>query len=90
MLSKGTIPEIPHWFPGARLNYAENILYRKDDGIACTAGGESGKVVDYSYKELREMVRKMAAAMRNNGFVVGDRVAGNFHRVYLRSVTMVS
>lgn len=80
VIAKGTIPEVPVWFPGARLNYAENLLYRNDDGIACTAGGESGKVVDYTFKELREMVRDMAVAMRSNGLVVGDRVAGKFDR----------
>jgi long-subunit acyl-CoA synthetase (AMP-forming) len=40
------------------------------------ASGESGKVAYYSFRQLREMVRQMAAAMRANGLKVGDRVAG--------------
>ncbi|KAK0195118.1 acetoacetyl-CoA synthetase [Armillaria mellea] len=76
IISPGRIPEVPVWFPGARLNYAENLLIRNDDSIAITASGESGEVVDYTWKQLRCMVREMAAALRVNGLVVGDRVAG--------------
>ncbi|KAJ7451807.1 acetoacetyl-CoA synthetase [Mycena galericulata] len=72
----GILPEVPIWFPDARLNYAQNLLYRDDDAIACTAGGESGVVRHYSYRQLREMVRRMARAMRLNGLQKGDRVAG--------------
>ncbi|KAL0578859.1 hypothetical protein V5O48_003139 [Marasmius crinis-equi] len=75
VLEKGHIPEIPVWFPGARLNYAENLLWRNDDRIAVTACGESGKVVHYSFRQLRESVREMASAMRANGVTVGDRIA---------------
>lgn len=76
VIAEGTVPELPVWFPGARLNYAENLLYRDDDGIACTAGGESGKVTEYSFRDLRRMVQEMAAALRVNGLGIGDRVAG--------------
>ncbi|KAK7035262.1 hypothetical protein VNI00_012029 [Paramarasmius palmivorus] len=63
------------WFPGARLNYAENLLVRRDDRIACTILNETGVVVDYSYLQLRGLVQKMAAAMKAHGLVSGDRVA---------------
>jgi acetoacetyl-CoA synthetase len=76
IVQRGKYEEVPEWFPGARLNYAENLLYRNDDGIACTAGNELGVVEHYTFRQLREMVRKMAAAMRANGLEVGDRVAG--------------
>ncbi|KAF5380266.1 hypothetical protein D9757_008210 [Collybiopsis confluens] len=75
VISQGTIPEVPIWFPGARLNYAENLLWRNDDIIACTAGGELGKVTDYTYRELRLKVQRMVSAMRASGLRVGDRVA---------------
>lgn len=52
------------------------MLVRTDDGIAITASGESGVVVDCSFRELREQVRRMAAAMRASGLKPGDRVAG--------------
>lgn len=77
VLTEGPLKESPLWFPGARLNYAENLLHRKDDAVACTVSGESGHVTDYSFRELRELVRSMAAALRANGLKTGDRVAGD-------------
>lgn len=74
----GKIPEIPTWFPDARLNYAENLLWRRDDAIAITATGELGNVEHYTFRQLWQMVRKMASALRTSGLQVGDRVAGVF------------
>ncbi|KAJ6494938.1 hypothetical protein DFH09DRAFT_1206015 [Mycena vulgaris] len=71
----GSMPEVPIWFPDARMNYAENLLHRTDDAIACTAGGESGVVRHYSFRQLRELVRQMACAMWHHGLQPGDRVA---------------
>lgn len=68
--------EVPIWFPGSRLNYAENILRHDGDAIAVTAARETGYVAHYSFRQLREMVRDLAAAMRVNGLQKGDRVAG--------------
>ncbi|KAJ6625754.1 acetoacetate-CoA ligase [Mycena sp. CBHHK59/15] len=76
ILDSGPLHEVPIWFPGARLNYAENMLHRKDDAVAITAGGETGIVTHYTYRQLRELVRQMASAMRRHGLVPGDRVAG--------------
>jgi acetoacetyl-CoA synthetase len=72
----GTRKEVPTWFPGAKLNFAENLLHRKDDSIACTASGESGRMTHISFRQLRQLVGEMAASMRVNGLTVGDRVAG--------------
>ncbi|KAJ7267595.1 acetoacetate-CoA ligase [Mycena haematopus] len=76
VIEKGTMPEVPIWFPDARLNYAENLLSRTDDAIACTAAGETGIVQHYTYRQLRELVRQMACAMRRHGMQKGDRVVG--------------
>ena len=76
-MEKGRLEEIPTWFPGARLNYAENLLHRRDDdGVALTETGESGVVLHITFRELYQRVRAMAAALRVNGLKVGDRVAG--------------
>ena len=75
-MEAGPFPEVPTWFPGARLNYAENILRRKDDGVAVIAAGEDGLVRSYTFRELHALVQEMAAALRANGLQVGDRVAG--------------
>ncbi|KAF8228881.1 acetoacetyl-CoA synthetase [Tricholoma matsutake] len=75
IIMEGQTKEVPVWFPGARLNYAENLLYRNDDAIAITATGESGIVTNYSFRKLQHLVRRMAAALRVNGLQSGDRVA---------------
>jgi acetoacetyl-CoA synthetase len=67
----------PKWFIGARLNYAENLLIRYDDSIACTAIREHGLRIHYSYRDLRSMVQQMANAMKAYGLRPGDRVAGS-------------
>jgi acetoacetyl-CoA synthetase len=59
------------------LNYAENLLWRTDDGIALTEFNETGHVASYSYRELRELVRKFATALKLHGLQPGDRVAGS-------------
>ncbi|KAI9449443.1 acetoacetate-CoA ligase [Lactarius psammicola] len=75
VLGEGYIKEVPQWFPGARLNYAENMLWRTDDGIAITETNETGHVASYSYRQLRELVRKLAVALKLHGLQPGDRVA---------------
>ena len=85
-MKKGKYEEIPIWFPGARLNYAENLLHRRDDGVALTEAGESGVVTHITFRELYQGVRVMAAALRMKGLKVGDRVAGR-NRVLLESLT---
>ncbi|KAI0247309.1 acetoacetate-CoA ligase [Lactifluus subvellereus] len=75
VLEDGYIKEVPRWFPGARLNYAENLLWRTDDAIAITESNESGHISSYSYRELREQVRKLASAFNAHGLQPGDRVA---------------
>jgi acetoacetyl-CoA synthetase len=73
---QGKMKEVPVWFPGTRLNYTENLLYWNDDAIAITAGGESGVVTNYTFRQLRHLVKRMVAALRVNGLQPGDRVAG--------------
>jgi hypothetical protein len=70
-LEEGYIKQVPRWFPGTRLNYAENLLWRADDAIAITEINETGHLSSYSYCELREQVRKLAAALNAHGLQPG-------------------
>lgn len=74
-----TIDQVPRWFEGVYLNFAENVLYtrggdgasssrstkhKQDDKIAITEIREGGRdVQDCSWRELRARAARMAAAM---------------------------
>ena len=64
------------WFPGARLNWAENLLRERDgQGTAIVAVSEHGVVSEMSWAELRAQVAAEAARLRAWGIRPGDRVA---------------
>ncbi len=70
-------PELgPRWFPGARLNYAENLLRHADERAALVFWDERGRQREVSYRELNLQVRSVAAALAAEGVGAGDRVAG--------------
>jgi acetoacetyl-CoA synthetase len=63
------------WFPGVRLNFAQNLLRHKDDRIALIARNEWGDNRQFTYADLHEQVGKLGNALRGAGVVAGDRVA---------------
>jgi acetoacetyl-CoA synthetase len=64
------------WFPGARLNFAENLLRYRDDRAALVFRGEDHEPVRMTYAALYDEVARLAKSMRDCGIVAGDRVAG--------------
>jgi acetoacetyl-CoA synthetase len=66
----------PRWFPGARLNFAENLLRYSDNRPALVFWNEQGRQRELSYAELHVEVGRVAAALERDGIGVGDRVAG--------------
>jgi acetoacetyl-CoA synthetase len=64
------------WFPGATLNFAENLLHWRDDHLALIAYDERGTRRTLSYRQLAAEVARVAAGLRDAGVVSGDRVAG--------------
>ncbi|MDP6428601.1 MAG: acetoacetate--CoA ligase [Rhodospirillales bacterium] len=64
------------FFPGASLNYAENLLRRRDSGDAIIFRGEDRVQKRLSHKELYDAVSRLAQALRKLGIAPGDRVAG--------------
>jgi acetoacetyl-CoA synthetase len=66
----------PIWFPGARLNFAENLLRYADAHPAIIFWNEHGWQRQVTYSELRHSVAQVAAALERHGVQPGDRVAG--------------
>jgi acetoacetyl-CoA synthetase len=64
------------WFPEARLNYAENLLQRRDDGEALVFWGEDKVRRRMSRAELYAEVARFQQFLVAAGIGQGDRVAG--------------
>ena len=63
------------FFPDARLNFAENLLRRDDDGDAIVFWGEDKVKRRLSWRELRNAVSRLQQAFAGFGVSAGDRVA---------------
>jgi acetoacetyl-CoA synthetase len=64
------------WFPGARFNFAENLLRYRDNRTALIFRGEGTEPRHLTYAQLYSQVARLAKALQNTGVGVGDRVAG--------------
>jgi acetoacetyl-CoA synthetase len=68
------------WFPGARVNYAREVLRHVDAAHAAgmpaiVSDDEPGRVRELSWPELRRQVASAALALKSLGVQRGDRVA---------------
>jgi acetoacetyl-CoA synthetase len=63
------------WFPEARLNFAENLLWQRDDTPAIIFWGEEQLKSQVTWNELYAEVSRLAQALRAQGVKPGDRVA---------------
>ena len=64
------------WFPGARLNFAENLLRFRDNSVALIFKGEDRPSIRITYAELYDRVARLAKSLKACGVGPGDRVAG--------------
>jgi acetoacetyl-CoA synthetase len=80
----------PRWFPGARLNFAENLLRFRDEREALVLWTEQGPGRRMSYVELARAVGSFAAFLRSCGVAPGDRVAGFLPNVPEAVVAMLA
>lgn len=62
------------FYPDARLNYAENLLQRRDDGLAIIAHRDDGTRREITWAQLYDRVSQMVQALRTEGVGEGDRV----------------
>ncbi len=64
------------WFSGSKMNYAENLLSRRDNKTAIIFKGEGQSLRILSYANLFSFVAQTAHALKEAGLKKGDRVAG--------------
>jgi acetoacetyl-CoA synthetase len=63
-----------NWFVGARLNYAEHALSRRDDHPAVIFQSEASEQRIITYRDLYRQVAAIAGGLRALGVKKGDRV----------------
>ena len=63
------------FFPDARLNFAGNLLRRRDNGDAVVFRSETGYTRRLSWRELYGQVSRLSQALRDTGLQAGDRIA---------------
>ncbi|KAF5532712.1 acetoacetate ligase [Fusarium phyllophilum] len=81
------IDDVPRWFKGVSLNFAENILFsgdinghaqkifKEDDKVAITEIREGlNSTKNVSWRELRSLSGQVASALYANGVRKGDRI----------------
>jgi acetoacetyl-CoA synthetase len=78
------------WFPGARLNFAENLLRYRDDHPAIIFRSEGKQRVQITYAKLYSMVSRLAHSLRAEGVEPGDRVVGYMPNLIETAVAMLA
>jgi len=78
------------WFPGARLNFAENLLRHRDERVALVARSEEGRVSEITHSDLYQKVGSIGNALRKIGVLPGDRVAGYMPNVQETAIAMLA
>jgi acetoacetyl-CoA synthetase len=64
------------FFPDGRVNFAENVLRRRDDAPAILSTTEAGTMRTLTFAEVALDVGRVAAALKAAGVQPGDRVCG--------------
>jgi len=72
----GTKMQDGRFFPDSKINFAENLLRRRDKEVAIVFKGEDKVERSITYKELYDQVSQLRQALKALGVTKGDRVAG--------------
>jgi len=78
------------WFPAARLNYAENLLRRRDRAPAIVFWSEERLKTTVTCAELYSEVSRLAQALQAAGVKPGDRIAGYLPNVPGAMIAMLA
>ena len=78
------------WFPGAKLNFAENLLRYRDDQLAFIFKGETQVSKQMTYAELYDEVARLSHSLKEAGVGVGDRIVGYMPNLIETAVCMLA
>jgi acetoacetyl-CoA synthetase len=78
------------WFPEARLNFAQNLLRRRDYDAALVFWGEDKLIRRMGHGDLYRRVARLALAMKSEGVVAGDVVAAYMPNLPETLITMLA
>ena len=78
------------WFPGSKLNFAQNLLKYNDDQLAFVFQGESEKTAKITYRELNKIVAKLAKSLQDMGVKKGDRVVSYIPNLIEAAIAMLA
>lgn len=91
VLERGATMKDAKWFPQAQLNFAENLLRRRDDGVAIVFRGELPEQRrTLTFSELYEQVSRTAQALEKTGIGAGDRVVGYLPNIPEAMIAMLA
>lgn len=78
------------WFPGAKLNFAENLLKFNDEQVAFNFQGETKVTKQMTYAELTKTVARLAKALTKAGVKAGDRVVSYIPNLIETPIAMLA
>ena len=78
------------WFTGATLNFAQQLLRRKDNHPALISINESGQREVLSYHDLNQQVAACAQGLKQTGIKAGDRVGAIMPNVSQTMIAMLA
>ena len=78
------------FFPGAQLNFAENLLRYRDACPALVFRNERGTRRELSYRQLYDEVLRVAAGLKAAGVDAGDRVAAFMPNIPETAIAMLA
>ena len=81
---------VTEWFPGCRLNFAENLLRFRDERPALVFRGEDTVRRTLTYAGLFQQTSRVASALKEAGVGIGDRVAGYMPNMIETVVAMLA
>lgn len=78
------------WFTGAKFNFAQKLLSRRDAHPALVSLNENNERHELSYEQLYAAVAQCAAGLKAVGVVTGDRVVGLMPNTHYAIIAMLA